>query len=661
MKLSTQLFTLALAGFAALFSGCSDKDEPELFSIGNSEFTVESAAGSQTKATFDVGTEWTAAPDADSEWLTVSPDSGKARLEATITITAGENTATEPRTGHVIISYGTNTYTLTVMQKRKEVMALQGNKQAFVGKGGGNVSFFLNTNVDAPVVEIPDDARSWLSSVETKTPGELEFSVKPNSGGFRKASVKIGNASGTVSIIALVGQTDTDNTDWENYYYTTGSDLEDLVPADAQKLILFGTPGKEDFKYMCDKLIKLASLDLSHTTITEIPDNAFYNESLYKNYFTEIVFPATLTRIGDKAFYECYSLGEGFSFPAGLEEIGDEAFFGCLGLKGTLALPATLRIIGKEAFASCSGISGDLVIPGSVTSIGSKAFEDCTGFEKQRLIISEGITEIGDYAFARSGFAMDTPQGFSSLVLPSTLKKIGSSAFYACTGLTQLHLPEGLTDIGSWAFSYCDGLTQLTLPSSLLNIGSLAFNQCHGLKGRLILPDGLLSIGSSAFMSCSGFTGNLVIPNSVVSLEYQAFWGTGFDGTLTLSKNLKTVSWNAFCKTKLTGNLIIPEGVTTIESSAFSGASFTGKLVVPASVTEVGNAFVSGCNGLTEIYWYPDEPISLQDYNHATVWSSTNPDKKLYVPAGSVEKYKAQEGWSQAFNDGANIFPIPQP
>lgn len=698
-------FLFALAGLIILLAGCSDnKETPELLSIEKSEFTVEAAAGNKTIATFDARANWTAATDTD--WLTVSPGSGIARTGATITIAATENPALETRTGYVVINCGSESRTLTITQQKKEVITWQSRKQIFIGRNGGNVAFSFETNIDEPLVEIPDDAKGWLSRTETEMPGKLEFSVKPNNGGLRKTSVKIGNSPGSVSIAALVVQTDTDETNWENYYYTAGGDLKEVVPADAQKLILFGSPDIEDFKYMCDKLTKLSELDLSHTAITEIPGHAFYNESQYKNYFSRIVFPATLTRIGEMAFYECYSLGEEFRLPEEVQEIGAKAFYGCVGFSGKLTLPETLKIIGSQAFYGCSGFTGDLIIPGSVTSIGPKAFTKCEGFDGNRLILSEGITEIGESAFAREGFSIGAPQGFTSLVLPSTLKKIGNSAFSACTGITEWHLPEGLTDIGSRAFSYCDGLTQLALPSSLRHIGSLAFVQCLGFKGPLILPDGLISIGEQAFQNCPGFTGDLVIPNSVTSIGEWAFCDcTGLDGSLTLSENLETLPFGLFMRCQgLKGNLVIPKSVKTIEAQVFSGTGFTGplvipdgiteiggsafgdgkfegdliipnsvtiigggafrgcsklggKLVIPASVTTVGVSAFVGCSGFTDIYCYLEEPFEINPWG---MWEETSPDKKLYVPAGSVEKYKAYKEWREAFNDGANIFPIPE-
>ena len=704
MKLSIKPFLLALTGIAVLSAGCGDdKESPELLSVEQAELSVDAAAGSKTVATFDARAEWTVASAA--EWLTVSPESGIARAAAEVVITAAENLATGARIGYVTIRCGAEERTLTITQRKKEFMTLQGRRQAFTGRNGGSVVFALETNVDEPVVEISEEAKGWLRLADAQTPGRLEFSASPNGGALRVASVKIGNRAGTAAVSLFIVQTDTEETDWENRYYTTGGNLKEVVPADAHDLILYGTPGVEDFRYMCDRLQRLSSLDLSHTAITEIPDNAFYNEEQYKNYFTTIVFPATLTRIGDRAFYECYSLqSEPFDLPAGLEEIGDQAFFGCPGLRGVLTLPDGLRIIGKEAFGQCTGFAGDLVIPGSVTSIGANAFGGCTGFEKQRLILSEGITEVGDSAFTRGSFETGVPRGFSSVSLPSTLKKIGTAAFSGCTGFTKLSLPEGLTHIGDQAFSYCDGVTQLVLPKSLLHIGEVAFVQCFGLKGPLILPDGLISIGKQAFQSCRGLTGGLVIPNSVTSIGEWAFCScTGLDGGLTISKNLETLSFGLFMDCPgLKGELIIPNGVKKIEAQAFANTGFTGALIIPDGVTEIGgNAFSDGrfegdliipnsvtaikgrafggcdklgdklvipagvtkidtyafigCSGFTEVYCCPEEPVGSWG-----IWEDTNPEKKLYVPAGSVEKYKANAEWRKAFNDGANIFPMSE-
>ena len=86
--------------------------------------------------------------------------------------------------------------------------------------------------------------------------------------------------------------------------------------------------------------------------------------------------------------------------------------------------------------------------------------------------------------------------------------------------LTTLVIGEGVTSIGHYAFRDCSGFKgSLTLPEGLTNIGQYAFSRCSGFTGSLTLPEGITSIGSNAFYGCSGFTGSLTLPAGITSIE----------------------------------------------------------------------------------------------------------------------------------------------
>jgi hypothetical protein len=69
-------------------------------------------------------------------------------------------------------------------------------------------------------------------------------------------------------------------------------------------------------------------------------------------------------------------------------------------LKG-LVIGTSCEVIGDRAFSNCSGLTGYLVIPGSVKSIGTSAFKSCsfTG----DLVIPDSVKTIGDFSFLDYG------------------------------------------------------------------------------------------------------------------------------------------------------------------------------------------------------------------------------------------------------------------
>ncbi len=148
-----------------------------------------------------------------------------------------------------------------------------------------------------------------------------------------------------------------------------------------------------------------------------------------------------------------------------------------------------------------------------VVSISASAFyfrSDLT-----TIIIPEGITEIGEYAFA--GCSKVT-----SIAFPSSLQKIGNAAFYACESLEAVVL-RGIVEIGNSAFYGCAAMTRLNLPASLRTLGDAAFYGCSALSS-LVIPEGTETIGKQAFQDCSGLT-SLHLPASLTAIGEFNFTG----------------------------------------------------------------------------------------------------------------------------------------
>lgn len=80
-----------------------------------------------------------------------------------------------------------------------------------------------------------------------------------------------------------------------------------------------------------------------------------------------------------------------------------------------------------------------------------------------KVIVEEGVTHIGNYAF----FSLP----FKEVSLPSTLTSIGDNAFEE-TDLTSISIPDSVTHIGERAFRYCDQLTSIKLPNGIEELGN---------------------------------------------------------------------------------------------------------------------------------------------------------------------------------------------
>jgi len=427
-------------------------------------------------------------------------------------------------------------------------------------------------------------------------------------------------------------------------------------------LKLIGQIDARDFKTMRDDMPVLSDIDLSNITIAAysgplgtagptdftypantIPQSAFISDTR----LLSIIFPASITSIGNSAFYNC-GLSGVLSLPNAVDSIGDSAFESCWNLTGALTLPNSLTTIGTYTFADCQNLTG-LTLSNSLKSISDHAF-DGNWSMSGNLTIPNSVTSIGQYAFFYCYL--------TGVTIPNSVTLIDMAAFEKCKYLTgNLIIPNSITSISPYAFSLCSRLTNITLPNSVTSIGIGAF-MMSGLTS-ITLPNSVTSIGEGAFLM-SYLSGSQIIPNSVISLGIGAFSLTGisefvvqddnpnfsvFDGVLF---NKNKTSLKAYPSNKK-GTYTIPNFVTLIDTSAFYYSNALTEIIIPNSVQSIANNAFEGCFELVSIVAYSTTPIDLsqstdvfKDFNYSTV--------TLYVPAGTKILYQSANQWDNFTN-----------
>ena len=192
----------------------------------------------------------------------------------------------------------------------------------------------------------------------------------------------------------------------------------------------------------------------------------------------------------------------------------------------------------------------------------------------------------------------------TKVIVQNNVTSIGNSAFYECSSLTAITLPKSVTSIGECAFFDCSSLTSIILPENVTSIGNHAFRNCTNLT-TITIPGGVTSIGDYAFYYCSSLTA-ITLSESVTSIGIYAFW---------------------YC------------------------SSLTA-ITLPKNVTSIGNHAFRNCTNLTAITCEAVNPPTIESYS----FNRVNKSIPVYVPAGSVEAYKAVAYW----NEFANIQAMPE-
>lgn len=343
-------------------------------------------------------------------------------------------------------------------------------------------------------------------------------------------------------------------------------------------LRLKGSLNKEDWATI-KNMTGLSYLDMTETTVTEIPAEAFTN-----NRIKTIKWPANLKVIGGKAFYEKYLKGH-LVLPETLDSIGPSAFYknsidsvsmphkqiafandifrenpnltkvefnscasymtnnmfySCKKLRSVSGMEC-VKTIGGSVFAHCDSLRtvGNI----SPTTVGQYGFYNCKKLESFDL---SQVTSVGEDAFYSC-------QSLKTVDMPE-VSSMGGSCFSSCSALTSVSIGDKLSKIPSSAFSGCSALKTITLGASVSYFDSNAFNGVSPEKLYINAPTPPGVYSNGTFGSTSG---TLYVPEySMVSYKLHDYWSK-FTSVDVNSNPVTSLALNG--KLSLTSNARIPD------------------------------------------------------------------------------------------------------
>ncbi len=236
--------------------------------------------------------------------------------------------------------------------------------------------------------------------------------------------------------------------------------------------------------------------------------------------------PNSVTMIDGHAFYGCTGLTS-VTIPNSVTSIGGYAFCGCTGL--TSIEISSVTTIGEYAFYSCTGLTS-IELPNSVTSIGGYAFYRCIRLTS--IEIPSSVTSIGDNAF---GSCYSLANVYITDIAKWCVIKFGRSSSNPLYNDAQLYLnkekvtdlviPEGVTLIGDYAFCFYSGLNSVTIGENVEKIGYSAFYNCKNLTEINSLNPIPPVIESSTFGGVDKNACVLNVPfDSKIEYELELYW-----------------------------------------------------------------------------------------------------------------------------------------
>ena len=280
----------------------------------------------------------------------------------------------------------------------------------------------------------------------------------------------------------------------------------------------------------------------------------------------------------------------------------------------------------------------EIILPNSVKSIPKDAFRNS---QIAKVVLNEGLKSIGDMAFFNS-----TVQ---EIVFPSTLEQLKEDIFYYCYNLKKADLSKTkITKLPASTFVYA-GIEEVLLPVTLKEIGSQAFLKTSQLK-TIEIPENVSTIGQEAFRE-SGIT-TVKLPNGVTNIASRAFYYcpelaevTTYGSTFNDDPEAMIHPYCLEGCPKL-ARFEIPESIRILGQGLLGGNRKVTQLTIPANVTQI-NFSAFNNTGIKEVKVEGGTPPQVFE----KVWYGFPDDiTVIRVPAESVEKYKTAAGWQDYTN-----------
>jgi len=289
--------------------------------------------------------------------------------------------------------------------------------------------------------------------------------------------------------------------------------------------------------------------------------------------------------------------------------------------------------------AVCKGWTylSSVTISDKVTTLGASAFYDTPRIS--HLEIGSGITSMtGNQTFYKTGVSASTKPDLN--LAANIGLSVTNNVFYN-SYFNNVIFPKNCS-LGSNSFEFCSASTLSFGSGTIISDGdsyNSAFRNCNISNIDL---NGVTQIGKYAFYGARGFT-SITIPSTVTAFNGSAFYsGSSLESVTIDYASDATFNGNGqFSRTSIS-SLTIGSHPTEIGGLMFGYCNKLTKLYIPSNISSIGGSAFMNCSGLTSITVDRATPPTIE----SIVFNNTN-NCPIYVPAESVDAYKAATNWSE--------------
>ena len=217
--------------------------------------------------------------------------------------------------------------------------------------------------------------------------------------------------------------------------------------------------------------------NLTSVTILYGTQTIGYSAFSYCSSLQSVALPGSVTSIGEFAFARCSSLSS-ITIPNSLTSLGNFVFMDCSGLTSIYCYAQQPPTLGAKVFEGVNKTIPLYVLENSVSLYrAANQWKDFTNINgilsglcgdsvnwaiQDSVFVISGTGSMTDYSYSNPAPWTAYQNVFNRVVIHEGVTTIGDWAFSTCSNILSVTLPNTLTSIGDWAFAYCTILDTIT-------------------------------------------------------------------------------------------------------------------------------------------------------------------------------------------------------